>query len=205
MSRKSEQHQTEHVQPEKLPEQTPQNTVSQSQNDIQNEPKSMYPSAELIQDTCYQEYRRVLDAYDKINDKVNIALAFCGIILLVIISRFNYTFINHLRNVNIVELCCFVFSLISAFFILWAVVRLLNLLRPREIRMFDSCSVRQNELYRFPVEDASVWLIDNYTRVTKDIRTVSSKKQSSFNKAITDIIVALVGYAFVLFLEKGIR
>ena len=204
MSQKAEQPKIEHAPTSKTSEQIPQDTVSQNQNDIAKEPKSMYPSAELIQDTCYQEYRRVLDAYDKIYDKVNIALAFCGVILLVIISNFNYSIVNRLGNAKIMELCCFVLSIISTACIIWAVVLLLSLLKPRKMMVFDSCSVRTNELYRYPVEAASVWLIDNYTRVTSDIIKISKEKQSIFSEAVTKIIIALISYAFVLLIGKGI-
>ena len=43
--------------------------------------KEIYPSAKILLEASYQDYIRLLDSYDKIKDKVNIILAFIGIIL----------------------------------------------------------------------------------------------------------------------------
>ena len=52
-----------------------------------------YPSAEFVQQACFEDYHRLIDTYDKIYEKVNVTLAFCGIILLVILGSVNYTYV----------------------------------------------------------------------------------------------------------------
>ena len=37
--------------------------------------ETKYPSAEIVQSACLEDYKRCLESYDKIYEKVNIALA----------------------------------------------------------------------------------------------------------------------------------
>ena len=171
--------------------------------------KSDYPSAELLQNTCYEDYRRVLDTYDKIYEKVNIALAFSGIILLVIMSSFDYTIIariiSYTSKLELFSLVLIVVcSTVSAIFIVWAVIQLLLLMRSKKLMVFDSISVRNEELYRESAEVASVWLIDKYTRAVDALRPEISDKQKVFDKAVLNIIIALLSYAVVLMVGKGL-
>ena len=171
--------------------------------------KAEYPSAELLQTTCYEDYRRVLDTYDKIYEKVNIALAFSGIILLVIMSSFDYTIIGRIINFTsklelFPLLLCFLCSVLSAVLIVWAVIQLLLLMRSKNLTVFDSISIRNEGLYRESVEVASVWLIDKYTKAVTALRPEISNKQKAFDKVVLKIIIALLSYAVVLMVGKGL-
>lgn len=42
--------------------------------------KIQYPSAELLIQPCFEDYKNELESYNKLYDKVNVALAFCGIV-----------------------------------------------------------------------------------------------------------------------------
>lgn len=171
--------------------------------------KANYASAELLQSVCYEDYRRLLDTYDKIYEKINIALAFCGIILLVIVSNFDYTIVSRIIKCSsklelFPLLLIVVCSLLSTFLIVWSVVQLLLLMRSKLLSVFDSITLRNEELYRQSIEVSSVWLIDKYTRIIALLRPEIDKKQKAFDKAIIKIIVSTLCYAFVLIIEKGL-
>lgn len=173
--------------------------------------KSNYPSAELLQNTCYEDYRRVLDTYDKIYEKVNIALAFSGVILLVVMSSFDYTIITRIlslskpSNLELFSLLTLLLcSLASAVLIVWSVIQLLLLIRSKKLTVFDSIAVRNEEIYRETKAIASVWLIDKYTQATAALRPVISKKQKSFDSAVLKIIISLLCYAVVVVIQKGL-
>lgn len=167
-----------------------------------------YPSAELLQNICYEEYRRVLGTYDKIYEKVNIALAFSGIILLVVMSSFDYTIICRIVAVQsslelfslLMLLLC---SLASTVLIVWSVIQLLLLIRSKELTVFDSIAVRNEELYRETKETASVWLIDKYTQSVAALRPEIRIKQKSFDSAILKIVIGLICFAVVMVIQKG--
>ena len=179
------------------------------EKEVLTENKPEYPSAELLQSTCYEDYRRVLDTYDKIYEKVNIALAFSGVILLVVMSSFDYTIIarilNKPSNLELFSLLTLLLcSLSSAVLIIWSVIQLLLLIRSKKLTVFDSIAVRNEEIYRETKEIASVWLIDKYTQATAALCPEISKKQKSFDSAVLKIIISLLCYTVVVVIQKGL-
>lgn len=168
-----------------------------------------YPSAEFVQQACFEDYHRLIDTYDKIYEKVNVTLAFCGIILLVILGSVNYTYVAdicrtksnlELFSLFILLLC----SVASAVCIIWAVIQLLLLMRSKTLPVFDSIDIRNEEIYRWNPDAAAVWLIDKYTIAITGLRTAIAEKQKRYNSAVTKIMVALLLYSIVLIIEKGI-
>ena len=161
-----------------------------------NKKENIYPSAEMLTQACYEDYARLIETYDKIYEKVNIALAFCGIVLLVILGSVDYTAVSNIcktqSNLEMFSLLIYLFcSMISSVCIVWAVIQLLLLMRSREVAVFDSIDIRNEEIYRWKPEKAAVWLIDKYTIVTNDLRTVISEKQSKYDSTITKMVIII--------------
>ena len=167
-----------------------------------------YPAAEIVQSACLEDYKRCLESYDKIYEKVNIALAFCGIVLLVILSSFDFTVISKISLTTsklelfsiILYLICSVVSIIC---IVWAVIKLLWLMRSRDITVFNSVASRNEQIYFLSPDEASLWLIDNYTYATNEIRAINETKQKEYNAVIIKIVISLLSYAIVIIINKG--
>lgn len=63
-------------------------------NDVENTAQSEcedYPSACFLLDSCFQDYQRIQDNYNKIYEKINIALAFSGVILTIMLGAFDFS------------------------------------------------------------------------------------------------------------------
>ena len=168
----------------------------------------VYPSSRMIQNLCSEEYNRVSEIYDKIYEKVNIALAFSGVILLVIVSGVDYMIITKLcgstLKVCICKIIIFACSVISSVCIVWAVIQLLSILHSRRISMIDCVTIRNIHLYREEEEVFSMWLIDKYTRIIPKIKKIIKRKQEIYDSAITKIVFALVSYSIAIVLQKGV-
>ena len=63
---------------------------SDVENTVQAECED-YPSARFLLDSCFQDYQRILDNYNKIYEKINIALAFSGVILTIMLGAFDFS------------------------------------------------------------------------------------------------------------------
>lgn len=168
-----------------------------------------YPSAELVQQACFEDYHRLIDTYDKIYEKVNVTLAFCGVILLVILGSVNYTYVADIcRTQSNSELFSFLLLLLCsvacAVCIIWAVIQLLLLMRSKALLVFDSMDIRNEEIYRWNPDAAAVWLIDKYTIVVANLREIIAEKQKKYDSAVTKVVIALLLYSLVLIIEKGI-
>lgn len=175
---------------------------------VEKETENVYPSAEMLQQVCQDDYFRLIDTYDKIYEKINVTLAFCGVVFLVILGSLDYTSIlkicNAQSNLELFSLLIFLIcSVVSSFCIIWAVVQLLSLMRSKEIPVFDSIDIRNEEIYRWSNGNAAVWMIDKYTIVTSALRTIISNKQKKYDSAVTKVVIALVMHAVVLVIEKG--
>lgn len=180
-------------------------------NKIRCRPKKVvkYPSSEFLQSACYEDYKRLIDTYDKIYEKINIALGFCGIILLVILGDFDYTlffssttdYSNGEMFALFVQIVC---SCTSTVCITWAVIQLLILVRSKEITVFDSVAIRNGEIYNSPIDQAALWLIDKYTLAISELRTVIHDKQRKFNSVIIKIIISILTYSVLLISTKGV-
>ena len=168
-----------------------------------------YPAAVLVKEACYNEYIRMIQTYDKIYEKVNISLAFCGALLLVIIKEFDFAKILQLKTAAnnkeaIVYIIYGVAFICSVGYIFSTVIGLLGLLKGREIITFDSISARDNELYAESEQDAAVWLLDKYTKSVQSLQDAVKEKQVKYDETIGKAIIALLSFAVASIIEKGI-
>lgn len=176
-----------------------------------NKPKGpQYPSAELVKDVCFEDYKRLLDTYDKIYEKVNIALVLCGVLLISIVPTFDYTMISKIVSAkNNMELFFLIFYFVSSFcsvlFMTWAVIQLLILMKGKQIYTVDTLALRNNELYREKIEDVAMWLIDKFTVSINDLKQIISKKQSVYNSAIVKVIIAIITFTVSVVMSKGVN
>ena len=157
-----------------------------------------YPSSEFVYSACLEDYNRVLANYDKIYDRINIALTVCGVLLLVFLENVKFTgflqwdiYSNLERTTVLID---FMFSLGSATLIIIATIQLLILARSRELLSFDSNSIKEQKLYNEKVEDAVLWVTLQYLRVINDIRERVCEKQKKYDLSITLMIIALLLY-----------
>ena len=177
------------------------------ENTVQNECED-YPSASFLLDRCFQDYQRIQDNYNKIYEKINIALAFSGVILTIILGTFDFSpakfNVNNMKIWEVIltsiELICLGGSLIV---IVGATIYLLLLLRGRKIAVFKSEDIRKEEIYRNKESHAALWLIDKYTRIVNEVRPIVQKKQKAFDNAMFAIIVGIMMYVAAVLLRKG--
>ena len=162
-----------------------------------------YPSAELLVQACQEDYKNELESYNKIYDKVNISLAFCGVVLLVILEKFDLSYITRMVETNsylgfLSETVPFCLSLVSSSFIVAATIQLLMLMRSTDITIFDSIYIRNDKIYTSLPDCAALWLIGSYTDSIDDLRGVVSEKQKKYDKAVKKIVIAILFHAIFL-------
>jgi hypothetical protein len=184
-------------------------SVSEESSIVEVETESSdYPSACFLLDSCVQDYQRLQENYNRIYDKINVALAFAGVVLTIMLGSFDFASAKLCVKditvasliITVVELICLVggmgLTLIS-------IVYLLTLLRGRKIAVFKSEDIRNEEIYREKESHAAMWLIDKYTRIVNEVRPVVQKKQEVFDKALVTIIVGFILYVIAIVLRKG--
>lgn len=168
---------------------------------------SNYPSACFLLDSCVQDYQRLQENYNRIYDKINVALAFTGVVLTIMLGSFDFAPAKLcVKDVTVASLIIIVVELICLVggmgLTLISIVYLLTLLRGRKIAVFKSEDIRNEEIYREKESHAAMWLIDKYTRIVNEVRPVVQKKQEAFDKALVGIIVGIIVYVIAIILRK---
>lgn len=183
--------------------------VSEQEINIEEVSKnSVYPSACFLLDSCIQDYQRLQENYNRIYDKINVALAFVGVVLTIMLSSLDFSPAKScVETMNVatliitsIELICLVFGLGLTLF---STIYLLILMRGRKIAVFKSEDIRTCEIYKEKEEFAALWLIGKYTQIVNDVRPIVQKKQISFDRAVIAIIAGIILYAIAVILRKG--
>lgn len=177
------------------------NKVSQKQSD------HSYPSAKFLVDACYQDYMRLQENYNKLYDKLNIALAFSGVVLTLVIGTFELNSsrvsISGLKIWEIILLIIHTLSGIGSVILwLYGTICFLFLMKGKQLPVFKSEDVRNSEVYREKEQDAALWLIDKYTICTNELRLIIADKQEKFEKALNAVTIGLILYSVALVLRK---
>ncbi len=175
------------------------NTKKEKHNvPIENPIKSaVYPSAEILKEACLQEYQNEREKYNKLYDKVNIALAFCGLIFFEFVRLLDFTALlsnnNPITNLRIVILILYcILILITLGLFLWALFDLLNLAKGKRMALFDCLACRDEKKYRAPVDNVALWLVEKYTSVIAENKRITEDKQKKYNSALTKVILSIV-------------
>lgn len=172
------------------------------------EKKNDYPSAELLLGPCMEDYQRIQDNYNKIYEKINIALAFSGIILTIMLGNINLEKASILtQNMRVGELILIIVELGctvgSVGLVLLATIKMLILLLGRIVSVFKSEDLRNNEIYREENQYSALWMIDKYTTIVSEMRPIVQRKQKKYDRAIVIMIIGVVLYAVSIILQKG--
>lgn len=178
-------------------------------SDENNSDLKQYPSAEMLKIDCYNDYIRLLDTYDKIYTKVNIALAFSGTIILAMVSKFDYTIIFNLiacknKSELFVQLLYLFSSAIATCCSFWSLIQLLTLLKGKQLVVFNSTDIRNKKIYEKETNKAALWLIDKYTTAVCSLKIIIEKKQNKYDLAISSLVVSIIAYCISIIAQKGI-
>lgn len=169
--------------------------------------KKKYPSAEFLYSVALEDYKCVLSNYDRIYDRINIALTLCGVILVFFISNFDVSVLYKLDTLSCIHKICTIiyllFSGTSVVLITISVIKLLLISRSDKLRVFDSNSIKDESLYSEKTEDSSLWVTLQYIRCVNDIREKTQKKQQKFTISIILLIISIVSYVVSIIVKNG--
>lgn len=170
--------------------------------------KEIYPSAKILLEASYQDYIRLLDSYDKIKDKVNIILAFIGIILGFFLNYIDLKFLNRICfSLKISELLVYlvhaILLFICVFALIYCIVKIFDLLKGKNLLVFKSEDIREGDLVKESEEFVTLWLINRYTICSNDIRPIINYKQNELTKVIKATIILTIIMIIILILQKG--
>lgn len=161
-----------------------------------------YPSAKFLYSVSLEDYNRILSNYDKIYERINIALAISGVILMVVLNNIDLTVLFTNPEI-IVVVVYYILAIGSTVLIVAAVIKLLLLSRSKVLLSFDSNSIKGESLYEEKEEHAALWVTLQHIRVINDIRDKIKEKQKAYDSSIMMVIIALLAYVVSMLIRKG--
>lgn len=156
------------------------------------------PSADLIAETCKEEYMRLINTYDNIYNKVNILLVVCMAVFIAQAESFNgRNIIYSIMKTNsestviylIVELCV---SIGALGLILCATVLLCFLLKSKTIPVLNCFDLRNQRVYEGDVNKAATYLIGVYTDIMKEMNFIIEGKQKKYDLSVILVVISVV-------------
>ena len=181
--------------------------TDQSSQQNEGQQNNNYPSAQYLVDACFQDYMRLHDTYNKLYEKLNVALAFSGVVLTIVLGTLDFT--PALMKVDGLQIWEILLKIVHALcaigspiLLLYGTICLLVLLKGKKLTVFKSEDIRNDEVYREEEQNAAMWLIDKYTICINEIRPIISEKQKKFEQALRVTVIGLILYAVVLVFGK---
>lgn len=163
-----------------------------------------YPAAELIAQTCREEYMRLIGTYDNIYNKVNILLVVCMAVFIAQADSFKGNdLIKSIMATNsefrvVLLIIQLVFSGVALLLILGAIVLLCFLLKSKKMPVLNCIDLRNKNVNEYKLQYAANTLIVIYTNIITEMIPIIDRKQKKY-----DLSVILVTISVVLFvLEK---
>ena len=168
--------------------------------------KKRYPSAQITYSASMDEYNQLLSNYDKIYDKVNIALVLCGTFFMVFATTLDLSTVSkwseHSWCQKIIVILYLSLLVSSSVMMIISIIKLLLVSKGQHLTTFDSISIKRQALYEEKSEDTMLWITLQYLRGINDLRKQITRKQKRYNSAIIIIIIAVIIYVVSLFVSK---
>lgn len=168
--------------------------------------KKQYPSAQITYSASLEEYNQLLSNYDKIYDRINIALVLCGTFFMVFSTTLDFSIISNWTSYAIYQRVLAIVNGImlvtSAVLMAISIVKFLKLTRGEGLTTFDSNYIKYERLYEEKKENTTLWITLQYLKGINDLREQIAKKQKRYNWAIVLIIIAVIIYVVSLFVSK---
>lgn len=168
--------------------------------------KKQYPSAQITYSASLEEYNQLLSNYDKIYDRINIALVLCGTFFMVFSTTLDFGIISNWTSYAIYQRVLAIVNgtmlVTSAVLMAISIVKFLKLTRGAAMTTFDSNSIKYERLYEEKNENTTLWITLQYLKGINDLQEQIAKKQKRYNRAIVLIVIAAIIYIVSLFINK---
>ena len=160
------------------------------------EQQTEYPVANtVVFDVAQREYEKIFEASAKLDNKINVALAFCGVIFFTTIQLLDFSKLDFPIN-NAKE---FVFSASYCICVILAVILYMNsiinfmkLLNPIGYQIINIEDFIYDEMYKEPEQVMKIYLAVKYVEASSRNYEVSNNRAEQYKKAMVKMITSSI-------------
>lgn len=154
------------------------------------------------------EYNRALENSNRLDNKVSIVLAFCGVLFLFIVDLFkikNYIALP-INNYGYLWVLLIYFFLTAIIFILYIIliIRLIIILKPKIRSVINPVDILTKKFYDMDCEDIYIYLAAQYAPKILEIREINNTKFNKLEKALKLVVILLVASLVDFFIKYSI-
>lgn len=161
-------------------------------------------------DSCFEiakhEYDHVFERSNKLDNKVNIAITFCGLIFIFIttlIGEFN-SFKYPTNSIQLIMVAVYIFFCVGITILyFWVMIRLVYLLMPNELVRIDIENILEKNYYKESCDYLKIFLMTKYSKAIDENNSIIELRFDEYKKCIK-IIIIIVITSFVLYFLQGL-
>lgn len=157
--------------------------------------------AEVCFEVVKNEYDHVFDRGDKLDTKINIALTFCGVILLFLLDLFKSVIeLEFPKQLN--ELMIVLIYLLGIIFVvvlyIYCLVSLISLIKPTQLKRVDGEHLILKNLHQDSKNTVYTYVCIKYNAAIKENNALLEIKFNKY-KRIVVVMVVMVITAFIIY------
>ena len=158
-------------------------------------------SAVICLNLCRDEYNHVFERSSKLDNKVNIALTFCGLIFLFITGLFEFIYkFEYPTNTSqlVLVVVYIVLCLIIVISYVFVLMKFVSLLIPNELKRIDASHILNENYHKYPPYGLNVFLATKYSNAINENNKIIESRFVEYKKCIKNIIPIVI-ISFVLY------
>lgn len=176
-----------------------------------------YPGAESCYEIVRFEYESELGRNSKLDNKISITLTFCGIFFLFLVKYINLLelFDVDIKTLNERLLCfivtlCAIFQILIIILFICTVWKLVNLLKTREYKQFDSTVLVSEKMVKKNKDIVQYYVLSKYIQIININNRINEERINDYNKVnkfliVIVVLLVLVEILRINFLGLGVR
>ncbi len=167
----------------------------------------MENASSITYDVAKTEYEKVFQASEKMDNKLNIAIAFCGVIFLTMIQMLDFSVVSFPIEdyfalfISASYCISVILAIVLYFFSLRLLIRLVN---PTGYIIIDSDSIITEELYRETKENIEIYMTVKYCEATAINSSLSNTRAEKYKKAMSRVYTSVMFVVIAYFLRYNL-
>lgn len=167
-----------------------------SENEKIKGAKGLHPSSGVLLDSCKNEYNNVFGNAQKLDNKINIAITFCGVLFLSMIEMLDFDGMVkcpiEADESLFATICYIVLIIVGICLYLWALIEFMVLANPTDYKILDMEEILLKELDKEECQNVETYLVIKYIGANNTNSEINNKRAGKYKNGMIKLIVTVV-------------
>lgn len=158
--------------------------------------KGLHPSSGILLDSCKNEYNNVFGNAQKLDNKINIAITFCGVLFISMVEMLDFDgMVKYLTEADkaLFATIGYIALIITGICLyLWALIEFMVLANPTNYKILDMEDFFLKELDKEECQDVETYLVIKYIGANSTNSEINNKRAEKYKNGMIKLIVTVV-------------